>query len=57
MKAGDTSQSLTKVVFKNFLNYKSMITHSQEIWKIQNRVRYSLTIYYNYFIILFFIGE
>ena len=31
-----------------FLNYESMITHLQEAWKIQNKVTYSSTIYYNY---------
>ena len=33
-----------------FLNYKSTITHLQEPWKIQNKVTYSSTIYYNYFL-------
>ena len=32
-----------------FLNYGSMTTHLQEIWKIQNRVIYSSTVYYSYF--------
>ena len=32
-----------------FLNYESMMTHLQETWKIQNKVTYSSTIYYNYF--------
>ena len=32
-----------------FLNSESMITHLQETWKIQNKVTYSSTIYYNYF--------
>ena len=32
-----------------FLNYESMITHLQKTWKIQNKVAYSSTIYYNYF--------
>ena len=27
-----------------------MITHLQEIWKIQNKVIHSSTIYYNYFL-------
>ena len=31
-----------------FLNYESMTTHLQEAWKIQNKVTYSSTIYYNY---------
>ena len=31
-----------------FLNNESMIIHFQEIWKIQNTVTYSFTIYYNY---------
>ena len=31
------------------LNYENMITHLQETWKIQNKVTYSSTIYYNYF--------
>ena len=35
--------------FFSFLNYASMMTHSQQIWKIQNTVTYSSTIYYNYF--------
>ena len=26
-----------------------MITHLKETWKIQNEVKYSSTIYYNYF--------
>ena len=33
-----------------FLNYESMITHLQETWKIHNKVTYSSTIYYNYFL-------
>ena len=32
-----------------FLNYESMMTHLQETWKIQNKVTYSSTIYYNCF--------
>jgi len=32
-----------------FLNYESMTTHLQEIWKMQNRVIYSSTVYYSYF--------
>ena len=32
-----------------FFNYESMMTHLQETWKIQNKVTYSSTIYYNYF--------
>jgi len=32
----------------NFLNYEKMITHLQETWKIQNKVTYSSTVYYNY---------
>ena len=35
--------------FKFFLNYENMIIHLQETWKIQNKVTYSSTIYYNYF--------
>ena len=35
--------------FFSFLNYESMITHLQEMWKIQNKVTYSSTTYYNYF--------
>ena len=31
----------------SFLNYESMITHWQETRKIQNKVTYSSTIYYN----------
>ena len=27
-----------------------MITHLQETWKIQNKVTYSSTLYYNYFL-------
>ena len=30
-------------------NYESMITHLQETCKIQNKVNYNSTIYYNYF--------
>ena len=30
-----------------FLDYESMITHIQKIWKIQNKGTYSSTIYYN----------
>ena len=33
-----------------FLNCGSMITHLQETWKIQNKITYSSTIYYNYFL-------
>ena len=33
-----------------FSNYESMITHLQETWKIQFKVTYSSTIYYNYFL-------
>ena len=38
--------------FPSFLLFKlwSMITYLQEIWKIQNKVTYSFTIYYNYFV-------
>ena len=32
-----------------FLNYGHMITHLQESWKIQNKVTYSSTMYYNFF--------
>ena len=32
-----------------FLNYESMLTHLQETWKIQKKVTYSSTKYYNYF--------
>ena len=32
-----------------FLNYESMTTRLQEIWKMQNRVIYSSTVYYSYF--------
>ena len=32
-----------------FLDYESMITYLQEVWKIQNKVTYSSTIYYNFF--------
>ena len=28
-----------------------MITHLQETWKIRNKVTYSYTIYYNYFLV------
>ena len=35
--------------FFSFLNYESMITHLQKTWKIQNKVAYSSTIYYNSF--------
>ena len=34
----------------NFFNYENMITHSQETWKIQNKLTYSFTVYYNYFL-------
>ena len=33
-----------------FLNYESMITHLQETWKIQNKVTYSSTTGYSYFL-------
>ena len=33
----------------SFLYYETMITHLQESWKIQNKVTYSSTIYYNDF--------
>ena len=33
-----------------FLKYGSMTTRLQESWKIQNKVTYSSTIYYNYFL-------
>ena len=33
-----------------FLNYESMITHFQETWKIRNKVTYSSTTCYNYFL-------
>ena len=42
-------QSCSYVSFY-FLNSRSMIIHLQEIWKIQNKVTYSFTIYYNYFL-------
>ena len=32
-----------------FFNYGNMITHLQETWKIQNKVAYSTTIYFNSF--------
>ena len=46
-----SSQGCTSLHFFLFLffNYESMITHLQETWKIQNKVTYSYTIYYNYF--------
>ena len=34
-----------------FLNYESMITLLEETWKMQNKVTYSLTIYYNNFLV------
>ena len=37
------------IIFFYFLNYESMITHLQETWKMQHKVTYSSTIYYNYF--------
>ena len=33
-----------------FLNYESMTTYIQQTWKTQNKVTYSSTIYYNYFL-------
>ena len=32
-----------------FLNYENMTTHLQDTWKIQKKVTYSPTMYYNYF--------
>ena len=37
-------------LFFYFLNYEHVTTHLQEIWKIQNKVTYSFTIHYNYFL-------
>ena len=31
-----------------FLNYESLIPHLQKTWKIQNKVAYGPTVYYNY---------
>ena len=46
-KEKDTVLLITKTTtsFFFFLNYESMITQLQEIWKIQNKVTYSSTIY------------
>ena len=49
-KEKDTMLLITKTTLifflLSFLNYESMITQLQEIWKIQNKVTYSSTIYY-----------
>ena len=39
-----------KNTFNCFLNYETMVTYLQETWKIQNKVTYSSTIYYTYFL-------
>ena len=38
--------------YRMFFNYESMITHLQKSWKILNKVTYSSTVYYDYFLIL-----
>ena len=36
------------ILISIFSNYGCMITHLQETWKIQNKVTYSFTKYYNF---------
>ena len=43
------ASSICEIKKNYLLNYKSIITHLQETWKIQNKVTYSSTRYYNYF--------
>ena len=54
--AGQMGRNLNKEHGSFFLfpfhcsDYESMLTHLQETWEIQNKVTYSSTVYYNYFL-------